>query len=128
MLNCPNDCVPQPECTINEDCDDLNSCTYDLCSAGSCVNPVMVSSPCDDGIECTGNDVCAFDGSCISSNLNHNLCTEKSNCQSECTQKGCSYYECLHEQWIEPPTKDIGLSPTFTYEYLTFADLFKIRG
>ncbi|MBW1811275.1 MAG: hypothetical protein JRJ87_24000 [Deltaproteobacteria bacterium] len=51
-------------CTENEDCDDLNPCTADLCDAGACSNPAVANdTPCDDGLYCTEPDLCS-DGEC----------------------------------------------------------------
>ena len=60
---------PQPECTINSDCNDGNDCTYDLCNAGSCVYPdngTCVCAPkrtaCTANAECCSNN--CVRGSC----------------------------------------------------------------
>ncbi len=50
-------------CTIDEDCDDGNPCTADVCAAGSCSNDPN-SAPCDDGNACTTGDQCSA-GTCI---------------------------------------------------------------
>ena len=56
-----SNCSP---CTKNTDCDDGNTCTNDVCQAGSCVfNPVDDGTHCDDGLYCNGSDSCA-DGTC----------------------------------------------------------------
>lgn len=47
------------------DCDDLNECTVDTCSAGICVNTADVGASCDDGNLCTVDDICNFAGNCI---------------------------------------------------------------
>ena len=50
------------ECSIPDDCDDLNPCTDDACVAGACEN-TNNSDQCDDGNTCTTDDVCS-DGIC----------------------------------------------------------------
>jgi len=51
--------VTAPECVIDADCNDGNPCTTDMCnqSTGACVHANNYD-PCDDGDQCTGNDVC----------------------------------------------------------------------
>ncbi|MGD2110650.1 MAG: M4 family metallopeptidase [Phycisphaerae bacterium] len=51
-------------CDIDDDCDDQNPCTDDVCDAGDCVY-TNNTDPCDDGDDCTINDTCA-DGACES--------------------------------------------------------------
>ena len=51
-----------PDCINNEDCNDANICTDNVCNAGTCEFPNNVIS-CDDNIDCTSNDVCSG-GSC----------------------------------------------------------------
>ena len=69
-----NPCFPQicdeasdscTGCTTNEECDDGNVCTDDVCSAGICEYTANTAS-CDDGLYCTGTEACV-DGSCVSS-------------------------------------------------------------
>ena len=58
----PLDSSPAPD---DEPCpDDGDPCTTDVCSAGTCVHPVTVDAPCDDGDSCTFNEVCLEDGAC----------------------------------------------------------------
>ena len=47
-------------------CDDGDPCTEDACEAdGSCVvTPLPVGSACDDGLDCTLEDVCDVQGAC----------------------------------------------------------------
>jgi len=52
-----------PECTMDEECDDLNSCTTDSCAQGTCLN-LPNSDPCNDGDPCTNFDLCTS-GACI---------------------------------------------------------------
>ena len=50
------------ECTINDDCDDSNVCTTDVCNEGICeISNNTIA--CDDGDSCTSGDVCSG-GSC----------------------------------------------------------------
>jgi len=45
-------------CTSDVDCDDGNSCTDDVCFSGLCAFTPN-TDPCDDGLFCTQDDVCA---------------------------------------------------------------------
>ncbi len=51
-------------CTIDQDCDDQNPCTDDLCSDFACLfSPADGQPACDDGDACTMDDTC-LDGVC----------------------------------------------------------------
>ncbi|MEM9175956.1 MAG: M20/M25/M40 family metallo-hydrolase [Myxococcota bacterium] len=58
--------TPTP-CTADPQCDDGNACTEDTCSAGFCES-IPNAAPCDDGVACTGGDVCVG-GSCAGTDL-----------------------------------------------------------
>ncbi|MCR9094733.1 MAG: M20/M25/M40 family metallo-hydrolase [bacterium] len=58
--------APTP-CTADPECDDGNACTDDVCTDGFCANAPN-TAPCDDGVSCTGNDVCSG-GSCSGTDL-----------------------------------------------------------
>ena len=51
-------CTLTVVCGMAADCADGNPCTTDLCQAGDCVHEDN-SDPCEDGLFCTVNDVCA---------------------------------------------------------------------
>jgi hypothetical protein len=83
-------CVPGPDvcgCELDDDCDDSNACTHDVCTDGSCAhedvacvddNPCTTDGcnpeagctfapneePCDDGDPCTAPDMC-HGGGCV---------------------------------------------------------------
>ena len=59
--------VSPSACTIDLDCDDLDSCTDDTCSAGTCLH-VNNTAACDDGDVCTENDVCSG-GTCAGTDI-----------------------------------------------------------
>jgi len=112
------ECVPG--CSDNEDCDDGNECTEDICDDGLCENPdVADNTPCDDGDACTEADTCisgvceggpplycndgnvCTDDSCDSSSGcvypantascdDGNACTEEDNCANGVCQAGTS--------------------------------------
>ncbi len=46
------------QCKTDAECDDLNLCTDDHCTAGTCQHPAN-AAPCDDGHACTGPDACS---------------------------------------------------------------------
>jgi hypothetical protein len=50
----------------DKDCDDLNDCTADSCTAatGSCANDALTGETCDDGDACTEADACTGSGTC----------------------------------------------------------------
>ena len=53
-------------CETNEDCDDDDLCTTDACAEGECLYTLVECE--DDGLFCTGEDVCDSDtGECVSS-------------------------------------------------------------
>ncbi len=55
--------VTADACLVDTDCDDDNTCTADVCTAGVCEYTV-VAGACDDGDLCTENDTCSGDA-CI---------------------------------------------------------------
>jgi len=57
--------IPGCECDENIDCNDNNPCTDDTCTAGTC-NNANNTAPCNDGLYCTANDICA-NGICTGS-------------------------------------------------------------
>ncbi len=68
------------------DCDDGNGCTLDLCVAGSgCEYQPASGQPCDDGDECTGDDLCEFTD-CIGATI---LCVCGDGFCSVAEQQGC---------------------------------------
>jgi hypothetical protein len=71
-------------------CDDLNSCTVDVCdqTAGACKNTNLTSA-CDDGSACTKSDVCAG-GSCVGTAIS---CDDGSVCTADSCDKvkGCQH-------------------------------------
>jgi hypothetical protein len=60
----PSDCIVTVECTSNDDCDDDNQCTNDICSNGVCTHSVNTGGSCDDGNACTLDDTCTAEGTC----------------------------------------------------------------
>ena len=60
--------TPTPECTIDKDCEDFNSCTNDQCELGVCWNmPLPTLSPCTDfALPCpSGEGVCDNNAQCV---------------------------------------------------------------
>jgi slime mold repeat-containing protein len=71
-----NDCDTLPDnldsgcmqCTGNEDCEDFNACTTDVCVAGECQNNAVADGTgCDDSDMCTQTDTCQS-GTCTGAN------------------------------------------------------------
>ncbi len=57
--------APGEPCTIDQDCDDENPCTFDECEVDHCHHdPLADGTACDDEQRCTINDVCAA-GQCV---------------------------------------------------------------
>ena len=52
-----------PECEVDEDCDDSNICTDDICDVGVCEYSNN-NDTCDDGNLCTVSDTCDA-GTCV---------------------------------------------------------------
>jgi hypothetical protein len=50
------------ECAADPDCADTNPCTTDVCQSYTCLH-LNNTNPCNDGLSCTGGDVCAA-GTC----------------------------------------------------------------
>ncbi|MFT5433761.1 MAG: hypothetical protein ACI9OJ_004469, partial [Myxococcota bacterium] len=70
------------QCTSDDDCDDDNPCTQDLCAFGGDCKHIAASGVCDDGNPCTIGDVC--DGvTCGGDEL---VCDD----DNPCTSDGCS--------------------------------------
>ena len=61
-----------PECIINSDCNDSDSCTKDICSGGLCSNPQITT--------CENNDGCCPAGC---NHTNDNDCVDPNSCESK---------------------------------------------
>jgi hypothetical protein len=73
----------QTGCQADDECDDGNSCTRNLCQDdGECTSLVMAGQPCDDGNACTQDDQCSPEGTCNGAGAlgcnDNKLCTEDS--------------------------------------------------
>ncbi len=76
-------------CTTDQDCNDNNPCTLDLClSGGQCKNKPQAGASCDDGNACTEGDLCDAAGECGGEVV---FCKKPDPCKkSECdTVLGC---------------------------------------
>ncbi|UCC30743.1 MAG: hypothetical protein JSU86_00400 [Phycisphaerales bacterium] len=58
--------VTPAECLTDPDCDDSVACTDDVCASGSCVSTANDSNCPDDGLFCTGTEVCDSLLDCLS--------------------------------------------------------------
>src|SRR5574341_564125 len=45
-------------------CDDANPCTTDTWNGSACVHTARTGAACDDGSDCTANDMCSSSGIC----------------------------------------------------------------
>lgn len=70
--------VTESFCNNNDQCNDGNPCTNDVCTSGIC-NNVNNTLPCDDGLFCTENDVCN-NGTCSGSSTNCELVLPSDQC------------------------------------------------
>jgi len=60
--------------------DDTNPCTYDYCNgSGACIHPDYDNNECDDGEDCTDNDICSS-GVCSG---NTYVCENSGTCNSD---------------------------------------------
>ncbi|MCK4473701.1 SipW-dependent-type signal peptide-containing protein [Candidatus Parcubacteria bacterium] len=85
-------CVIVPECEDDEDCDDENACTLDVCDEDNlCQNICLVDDPCDDGNDHTVNDKCTQVGEdCLcKGTLVECISNEECNDYNECTLDIC---------------------------------------
>ena len=82
-----------PECIINSDCNDSDSCTKDICSGGLCSNPQITTCENNDGC-CPTNCTSINDNDCVSE------CTTNSECADgdSCTKDICSGGLCSNPQ------------------------------
>ena len=81
QLNFPTDC------TNNSHCDDLIPCTEDLCDpAGRCAHTPDDSQCSDDGVFCSGRELCDMLAGCSSAG---NPCTDPGVCQESPPSCGC---------------------------------------
>ena len=73
-------CITEPACTVDADCDDGNECTEDECDDNQCVNEP------DEGAMCGTNGECQSDGTCKEPG-----CTTDNDCddENECTVNTC---------------------------------------
>ena len=72
------------------DCDDSNECTTDSCdTVTGCVNTAATGQLCDDGLTCTGVDICDDQGVCSGPAID-NCCLGDADCsQNPCDQASC---------------------------------------
>ena len=61
----PSDCILFAACATNVDCDDLNPCTSDTCTASVCGHSPLTGSACTNGLFCDGTEICSPLGFCV---------------------------------------------------------------
>ncbi len=98
IFDVPNTILPPPECVSNADCaDDGNSCTSEVCSAGTCTHPAKAN-----GTACGNSGVtdCSLADTCVSGACSPNHKTSGTACTTDnnaCTSDVCnSSGNCLH--------------------------------
>jgi hypothetical protein len=84
-------------CALNEECNDCNPCTEDLCVTGNCTNTDYednaIAPDCDDGLYCNGGEVCVAgvcapsdEPPCYGGGLGTDVCDEQDDdCVDPCT-------------------------------------------
>ncbi|MGB0716408.1 MAG: hypothetical protein ACPGXK_11045, partial [Phycisphaerae bacterium] len=84
-------CIPIPkmsvsDCEFDDDCNDQNACTSDICDAGRCTNE-PIDADCDDDNHCTTRDRCS-NGTCTGDLLD---CNDDNPCTTDSCdpQQGC---------------------------------------
>jgi subtilisin-like proprotein convertase family protein len=111
-----NECfygAPQPGCcTVNEECDDSDSCTWDLCIYNQCYNNRKSADCCVTAADCQDNNPCTVD-TCVNSRcrnlfstdqccFDNAFCEQNFNDGNPCTRELCvqnpltNLYECVH--------------------------------
>jgi hypothetical protein len=72
-------------------CADANPCTDEICTAGTCSNPVVPGRVCNDGLWCTSTDTCNSGGTCVGAGAR---CSDGEACTTDvCNEETdtCSY-------------------------------------
>ena len=85
------------ECLGDTDCDDADPCTDNTCNAGTCMTTDN-TDPCDDGLDCTENDVCQA-GVCAGDPIpGCGKCTTALDCDdaNPCTDDSCPAGLCVY--------------------------------
>jgi hypothetical protein len=110
--------TPVPDCTVDSDCDDSDSCTLDVCNTGdgTCSNndsglcECVTDAECDDGDSCTTNtclgNVCVAgnSGTCCTNNGGDAFCDDSDSCTADtcnangtCTSADNGLCECVND-------------------------------
>jgi len=92
-------CDPTPlwdGCLSDEECEDADECTRDLCVAGECTQNLLDGFACSDGDPCTFNDECVV-GVCEGIPL-PSCCFSDDDCDddNECSLDNCNLGICFH--------------------------------
>ena len=96
--------IIQPECELDVDCDDNNTCTADSCVDNVCVfTPLPDDTPCDDGLFCNGIDTCQA-GECTEGTP---PCPDDGNaCTDDCDEATDTCYICNATGTSDPCCED----------------------
>jgi hypothetical protein len=100
-------------CTDNNQCEDSDPCTDNICSGGTCTYPNNTAS-CDDGLYCNGTDTCSG-GSCTHSGYpcSVGICSEAtdtcSEALAECCVENCAFICHFNPTLHSPPPGDYNI-------------------
>ncbi len=92
-------------CEIDEDCGPVQDCLGGQCVPIACTT----DETCDDGLFCTGNEICGEDGYCVAGTR---PCDDEGEDATEVCQEGASAAECI-------PIEDISMYFTLHIDNLT---------
>ena len=92
-------CVKMPECENDEQCNDQDPCTKDICAQNQCVHTCDVGAVCSDGNPMTSMDSCVIEGgSCLCKGVLQ-ACTDAKDCDdgNACTLDNCVDGKCIND-------------------------------
>src|SRR5262245_18704370 len=79
-------------CDRDDDCDDHNPCTEDVCSPDGCLHTPTPNAACGEGTECTPNAQCTAEGECAPGQPDDTKCDDHNECTIDtCDSQGCTH-------------------------------------
>lgn len=88
-------------------CNDNNVCTNDVCTINGCLysSTELIGTQCDDHLDCTANDTCSVDGTCVGLPF---ICNDNNPCTSDlCTSTGCVHLPMSEGTQCDDPSRCI---------------------